>query len=208
MNKILQDLINTKKVASFIDDVIVEIEKGEEHNKVVEEVVKQLVENNLYVKIEEERMKGVLSQPIPKEVKDIQKFLELTNYYWQVIKDFASIARLLHNLVKKDQKWNQTEKQKEAFKELKRRFTKELVLTAPDIDKKVRMKVDILDYVTEDILSIECKNGKQRPIACLSKSLNKTERNYEIHNKEMLVMMRGLENWRYLLEGTKFKFEV
>jgi len=61
MNKILQDLINTKKVASFIDDVIVEIEKGEEHNKVVEEVVKQLVENNLYVKIEEERMKGVLS---------------------------------------------------------------------------------------------------------------------------------------------------
>jgi len=34
------------------------------------------------------------------------------------------------------------------------------VLTAPDIDKKVRMKVDILDYVTEDILSIECKNGK------------------------------------------------
>ena len=42
----------------------------------------------------------------------------------------------------------------------------------------------------------------------LSKSLNKTERNYEIHNKEMLAVIRELENWRHLLEGTKFKFEV
>jgi len=45
-------LINTGKVASFIDDVIVGIEKEEEHNKIVEEVVKRLVENNLYMKLE------------------------------------------------------------------------------------------------------------------------------------------------------------
>ena len=42
----------------------------------------------------------------------------------------------------------------------------------------------------------------------LSKSLNETERNYEIHNKEMLAVIRELENWRHLLEGTKYKFEV
>ena len=34
------------------------------------------------------------------------------------------------------------------------------------------------------------------------------ERNYEIHNKKMLVVIRGLENWRYLLKGAKYKFEV
>ena len=45
-------------------------------------------------------------------------------------------------------------------------------------------------------------------MAFLSKSLNKTERNYEIHNKEMLVIIRGLENWRHLLEGMHFKFEI
>jgi len=44
-------------------------------------------------------------------------------------------------------------------------------------------------------------------VAFLSKLLNETERNYEIHNKEMLAVIRGLENWRYLLEGTKFKFK-
>jgi len=45
-------------------------------------------------------------------------------------------------------------------------------------------------------------------VAYLSKSLNETERNYEIHNKKMLVIIRELENWRHLLEGVKFKFEI
>ena len=84
----------------------------------------------------------------------------LANYYWQFIKDFASIAKLLHNLVKKDQKWDWTERQEKVFKELKERFTKELVLTAPDLDKKLRMEVDALYYATEGVLSIECKDGK------------------------------------------------
>jgi len=52
----------------------------------------------------------------------------------------------------------------------------------------------VLDYVTGSVLSIECKDGKWRPVAFLSKSLNETERNYEIHDKEMLVVIRGLEN--------------
>ena len=52
MNKIIWDLINTKEVVSFIDDVIVEIEEEEEHDKIVEEVVKRLAEHNLYVKLE------------------------------------------------------------------------------------------------------------------------------------------------------------
>ena len=56
------------------------------------------------IKMKEEKIKGVLDQPTSKEVKNIWKFLELANYYWQFIKDFTAIARLLHNLVKKNQK--------------------------------------------------------------------------------------------------------
>jgi len=50
---------------------------------------------------------------------------------------------------------------------------------------------------------MECEDGKWRPVAFLFKSLNETERNYEIHDKEMLVVIKGLENWRHLLESTK-----
>ena len=70
------------------------------------------------------------------------------------------------------------------------------------------MEVDTSDYVMEGILSIECEDRRQRLVVFFSKSLNETERNYEIHDKEMLAVIKGLENWRHLLEGTKFKFEI
>ena len=70
------------------------------------------------------------------------------------------------------------------------------------------MEVDVSDYVTRGVLSMECKDGRWRPVAFLSKSLNEIERNYEIHDKEMLAVIRELENWKHLLEGAKFKFEI
>ena len=55
---------------------------------------------------------------------------------------------------------------------------------------------------------MKCEDGQWRFIAYLSKSLNETERNYKIHNKEILVVIRELENLRYLLENAKFKFKI
>ena len=105
INEILRDLINTGKVASFIDNIIVEMEEKEKYDKIVEKVVKRLAENDLHMKLEKykwkmkkvgflevvigpkeikinkEKIKGVLEWPTLKEVKDIQKFLELVNYY-------------------------------------------------------------------------------------------------------------------------------
>ena len=52
MNKLLRDLINTGKVATFIDNVIVGTEMEEGHNKLVVEVIRKLEANNLYVKLE------------------------------------------------------------------------------------------------------------------------------------------------------------
>ena len=56
------------------------------------------------IKMEEEKVKGVLEWPTPKYVKDVQKFLGLANYYCRFIKGFLSIARPLHDMVKKDKK--------------------------------------------------------------------------------------------------------
>jgi len=84
----------------------------------------------------------------------------------------------------------------------------ELILVASDLDKKMRIEVDISDYAIGVILSMKCKDGKWRPVAYLSKSLNEIEQKYEIYNKKMLLVIRRLEVWRYLLEGTKFKFEI
>ena len=129
MNELLRDLINIEKVWSFIDVIIVEIEIEEEHDELVEEILKRLKENNLYmkpekcrwkirevdflgvviglegIKMEEEKVKVVLNWPVPKSVKNIQKFLGLANYYRRFVKGFAKIARLLYELTRKEQKW-------------------------------------------------------------------------------------------------------
>ncbi len=109
MNKLLKDLINTGRVVAFIDNVIVRTETEEGHHEIVVEVIRKLEENNLYVKLEKckwnvrkvgflgvvigpdrikmekEKVKGVLEWLTPKCVKDVQKFLELANYYCRFI---------------------------------------------------------------------------------------------------------------------------
>ena len=75
------------------------------------------------------------------------------------------------------------------IKNLKEYFTKELVLAALDLDKKMRMEVNASDYAMGGVLSMECENGLWRPVAFLSKSLNEIERNYKIHDKEMLAII-------------------
>ena len=82
------------------------------------------------------------------------------------------------------------------------------MLVAPDLDKEMRVETDVLEYTTGEVLSMKCKNEKWRLVAFISKLLNETERNYEIHNREMLAIIRWLDKWRHLLEGAQSKFKI
>ena len=82
------------------------------------------------------------------------------------------------------------------------------MLVAPDIDKEMRVEADASEYATGGVLSMKCEDEKWRLVAFISKLLNEVERNYEIHNREMLAIIRCLDEWRYLLEGAQSKFEI
>jgi len=217
MNDLLRDLVVEKKVAIFIDDVMVVTETEEGHDEIVEEVLRRLEENDLFVKpkkcvwkvrevgfleviigedgvrMEKEKVQGVIEWPMPKSVKDVQKFLGLANYYRRFVKDFAKIAKLLHEMMRKEMKWNWGERQQKTFEELKERFTTEPVLVIPDLDKEMRVEADASDFTTGGVLSMKCEDKRWRPVAYISKSLNKAERNYEIHDKEILAIIQCLE---------------
>ena len=138
----------------------------------------------------------------------MQKFLGLANYYRWFVKDFVRIAKPLHKMMRKEMKWSWGERQQRAFKKLKERFTTELVLVTPDLDKEMRVETDVLDFAIGGVLSMKCEDEKWRPVAYISKLLNETKRNYEIHNKEMLVIIWYLEAWRHFLEKAKDQFEI
>jgi len=105
MNEILRDMINKEKMAAFVDDVLIGTETEEGYDEIIEEVLRRLEKNDLYVKpekcawkvqkvyvlgvvisqgkieIEKDKVAGVLNWPVPKTVRDIRKFLDLVNYY-------------------------------------------------------------------------------------------------------------------------------
>jgi len=98
--------------------------------------------------------------------------------------------------------------QQKAFNKLKRVFTTKPVLAAPDLDKEFRVEADVSNYATGGVLSMKCSDEIWRPVTFISKSLSDTERNYEIHDKKMLAVIRCLEVWRHFLEGAATKFEI
>ena len=184
MNEIMRDLINEGKVAVFVDDVLVGTDGEEGHDEIVVEVLKRLEENDLYVKpekcswktskvnflgvvmgqgkikMEEEKVEGVLNWPVPKTVRDVRKFLGLANYYRRFITNFAALAKPLNALTRKDEKWKWEEAQQKAFKRLKEIFTTRPLLVAPDLDKEFRVEADASNFATEGVLSIKCKDNK------------------------------------------------
>ena len=95
-----------------------------------------------------------------KNVKDVQNFLELANYYRQFVKDFARVARSLHEMTRKEIKWSWGKKQQRVFKKLKEKFTTELVLIMSDLDKEMRVEADASYFVMEGVLSMKCEDEK------------------------------------------------
>ena len=141
------------------------------------------------VRMEKEKVQGVIEWPVPRNMKDVQNFLGLANYYRRFVKDFAKIAKPLHEMMRKENKWNWGERQQKAFEELKERFMIEPVLVTPDLDKEMRVEANASDFATRGVLSMKYEDERWRPVAYISKLLNEAERNYKIHDKEMLVII-------------------
>jgi hypothetical protein len=154
------------------------------------------------------KIEGVATWPEPTCVKDVQSFIGFVNFYRRFIEGFAETARSLHKLTRKDEAWKWSTEERTAFEELKKKGTSVPILIFPDPDKQYKGERDASNYGYEGVLSQQREDGKWHPVAFLSKSFNEVERNHDIHDKEMLAIIRGLEEWRHYLEGAKHTFEI
>jgi hypothetical protein len=225
MNDILAEEIATGHVVCYIDDILVFNEDLEEHRILVNRILKKLQDNDLFCKPEKckfekdkvdflglvisknsmemdpKKVEGVTQWPAPKTVKHIQAFLGLANFYRRFIKDFAKIVRPLTTLTCKGVQWKWTEEEQYAFDTLKTMFTTAPILQIPNDFHPYRLETDSSDFATGAVLEQQGEDGKWRPVAFYSKSLNVHERNYEIYDKELLAIIRALEEYRHYLEG-------
>ena len=163
------------------------------------------------------KVAGILNWPVPTCLKHVQAFLGFCNFYRRFIKDYAAIARPLFDLSRKEELspelqplgklvklpvpfvWGDA--QNNAFRTLINAFTSAPVLALPDHDKPFRLITDASDFATGAILEQPDALNRWHPVAYFSKSLQPAERNYEIHDKELLAIIRALETFRHYLEG-------
>ena len=155
------------------------------------------------------KVAAIVDWPVPTCKREVQSFLGFMNFYRHFIEDFSKIARPMFDLTKKDVPHVWSADCDRAFNELKRVITTAPVLALPNDSQPLRVKADASDFATGGVLSqLSAEDGKWHPVAFLSKSLSPVQRNYEVHDKELLAIIRCLEEWRHFLEGATHKIEI
>ena len=158
------------------------------------------------IQMEQEKIKAVKEWKTPMKVKDVESFLGFANFYRHFIQNFSHTAKPLNKLKgKKEWKWE--EEHQRVFEELKEKITSQPVLALLRRKGKFRVETDASGHAIEGVLSQE-QEGKWKPIAFLSRTMQPAERNYEIYDKKLLAIVEALAKWRqYLLDAAEL-FEV
>jgi hypothetical protein len=111
-------------------------------------------------------------------------------------------------LLKKDTKFQWNDDAQKAFDTLKQRFTEQPVLQMPDMTRPFEIESDASKFAYGAVLTQKDTNGARHPVAFLSKTFTPTERRYEIYDRELMGIVRALEEWRHYIQGSPFTTEV
>ena len=129
----------------------------------------------------------------PCKVKDIQSFLRFANFYRRFIYGYSRITVLLMHLTRKGIPWHFTDECRSAFNALKKAFTSTPVLTHWMLDVPITIKTDTSDYALAAVLSITTPSGKLHLVAFHSHTFHTPERNYDVHDKELLAIYEAFK---------------
>ena len=108
----------------------------------------------------------------------------------------------LNNLLRKETPFCWTEEMQRSFDLLKQKLTSSPVLMMPDQTRPFQIECDASKYASRAVLTQQDSNGDKHPVAYLSKTFSETERNYEIYDRELLAIIRALEEWRHYIQGS------
>ena len=150
------------------------------------------------------KLNSIVAWPTSVKVKDVQSFLGFTNFYCQFIPDYSTVARPLLDLTKKDNRWDWTPACQKSFNNLKKLFLSCSVLHLPDFSKLFAIATNTFKYASGAILLQTDSNGDWHPCSYLSQSFIPAECNYDIYNRELLVIIRALKSWRHYLHSSPF----
>ncbi|KAE9200493.1 hypothetical protein PF004_g18985 [Phytophthora fragariae] len=137
------------------------------------------------------------------EKKDLRKWLGLANYLHKYSANYAEIERPLTNLLKKDAVWSWTSEAQQAFEAIKSSLQSAPILVLPDEDNPFSKVCDASDFAIGCALLQVDAEGRERVVSFQSRQLKAAEKNYPVHDKELLAMKYALVKFRVHLLGQK-----
>lgn len=166
-----------------------------------------IIEAGQGLRMDPDKVEAIASWEAPTSVKGVRGFLGFANFYRRFIKNFSDLVRPLTELTHKDRKFTWNSQAEEAFQALKKIFLSAPALAQFDYDKPTRIETDSSGWCIGGTLQQLSKEGLWVPCAFFSKKNNPAECNYEIYDKEMLAIVRCLEEWDAELRGVK-EFDI
>ncbi|KAF1319909.1 Pol protein, partial [Globisporangium splendens] len=153
------------------------------------------------VRADPEKVKAIDDWPIPQNVKQLRQWLGLANYLHKYTRNYAALVQPLTSLLKKDNEWEWSEEHQAAFAEVKKSLREAPVLALADHEKPFHVVCDASDYAIGCALMQHDDEGKERVVSYQSRQLRPAERNYPVHDKELLAMKYALAKFRVYLLG-------
>ena len=216
-------------VFCFVDDILVAGKDVTEHKVRLKAVLQRIKENGMKMhqnkctfgvsSIEylgfiidgtgihktEEKVKAIREAKVPENVKELQSFLGLVTFYGKFIKDLATIAHPLYNLLKKGTEWHWSEECQSSFEKVKDEITSPNFLVHFHRDWPVKLVCDASQVGIGAVLAHVMPDGTEKTIAFASRTLNSAEQKYSQIEKEGLSLVYGVKKFHMYLYG-KQKF--
>jgi hypothetical protein len=231
MNDVLFDYLDDFCTA-YLDDILIYSDDILSHHEHVNKVLQRLRDAGLQadirkcefgvtrtkylgfiistdgIEVDPEKTEVIHHWKEPKTVKGIQSFLGFCNFYRRFIRDFGILARPLSQLTKDNVPFQFDDVCRKAFQELKRRLTEAPILRHYDYNLETMLETDASDGVIAGVLSQLHPDGNWYPVGYFSKTMAPSELNYQIHDKEMLAIVRSFGHWRPELQGSPQQIKV
>jgi len=224
LNNILSEKID-RGVVVYIDDILIYTQTEEEHVELMRWVLKKLSGNGLSVNIDkcifhvpkvkfvgfqigtqgvqmsQKKVEGILNWPASRSMKEIQKFIGVANFYRRFIQGFSKLTLPIQTLTHNSIMWNWTQQCQEAFEELKHRFTSAPILCHYHPERHKQIETDASHLAKAEILAQYEPDKHWYPLAFYNKCFLPAELNYDVHDKEMVIIVKCFQEWRHFLIG-------
>jgi RNase H-like domain found in reverse transcriptase/Reverse transcriptase (RNA-dependent DNA polymerase)/Integrase zinc binding domain/Retroviral aspartyl protease len=231
MQRMLRERLDIS-VMVYIDDILIFSKNEADHAEHVEWVLAQLKKNNYYANpdkceffqpqvnflghiikagglaVQQHKIDSIVSWPTPACVKDVRSFLGLTGYYRRFVNGYAAITAPLSDLTHKDTPFVWGDKEEAVFTLLKKLLSSAPTLSTPDHSKPFLLHTDASGYAIGACLSQIDDKGRCQPVAFMSKKMNLAQRNYAVHEWELLAVIEALKAWRCYLYGSSHPIKV